>query len=98
MNAYGEPRRLPVESGPTAAPVGVKVVLDDGTMVQCDCTYDGVHGGAHMWNVVLPVAAEKVAALRVDEMPAGTAIRVPAVERLAAAKAAADREPPREQE
>lgn len=60
-----------------AIPVGVRVRLDDGSEVPCECVYDGYRDGMHVWTATLTVPAQRVVALLADELPAKTTIQIP---------------------
>lgn len=63
-------RALPVP------PTNVRAVLDDGTVIPCDCVYKGVRSGQHLWATVNPIPLSRLVRIDADTRPAHTTLAV----------------------
>jgi hypothetical protein len=59
-------------------PVGVRLVLDDGTTVPVPVAYAGRDiRGVHQWTVLTEIPAARIRGVRCDLIPGRTALRIP---------------------
>lgn len=58
------------------APVNVRLVMADGSLLPVDTIYAGTHAGMHVWRTVRTFDQHEVLGLRADEVPAKTEIRL----------------------
>lgn len=58
-------------------PENVRIVLEDGSEVSADCVFVGIEDGVAVWELIVHVNAGRVAQIKVDVLPAKTAIRFP---------------------
>jgi hypothetical protein len=61
---------------PPDPPVNVRLVLTDGSEVPVDTVYTGEHDRTHEWEVVNVPKGRAIRGLRVDMLPAHTAVKI----------------------